>query len=1757
MVFSKFDSLSVRPPTPPKDLEDQPQAADEALNQFLEDPFGETPALPKVVAATKNLLNTPEQSPSSDISIPSSSASSRKRVNFELQLCTTPHKKAIARSWTPSRSSPLRPLPQTRVSRPLKSILKPSDETATPPPNDEGATAHKFKTFAEMLESIVKLLASSERPSRMDAYHSLQRTMQAYDKLPDEQALKRKMSLLTQFIRRDVQAQSPTGTGLDSQMVGQSLKLLMALFRITEAAAAMDDDFCAFIVDRSIQVAADSTMPKIIVNTHLATLMQQNFRPKIMNNARVEKLLDVLDTIHERIGGFSVQAYRIRIFRKLIPQRPDVMIKHTERWFKHLLKAFMATQKDINQSALDMALTAAKTIGDDRHVAKSCLAILNRGAPVVKLFTKELEKMLGGDHAALVPQIWAAVTVLLRDSMNSEAFPSLKEWLELFQKCIASSKDAVRIQTNVAFSFLLYAVNLAPDTSDGWTKMFLRIPQHQFQRHFPQKMQERNVVSSGYLTLLYYAFRPTASHAQLDRYWREFVANFWTTLLHDAAGSVHTVAACRIVSALLNGTRRPWQEQRALDQRPQAMVQPGELPVLDPKWVRRSLPAILPLVETLLDATPFSEKEEQEDEPIKTMWSAVLTSLVEASSKEVMASSETKDAMAHIVNLLRRVWDSQTAQLAVTQQNEDTWANKFCFLIESVVQKLGAFHFAEKCLIRNGSDEFEVASTPSHRSRQHGTRISPLLYCIDLLVNQSEGKLPDAIRLRAINLMLEPCFNTQNTRLGRLELLRECSAAVDKSLSTTFAPSFWMSIASLLQLSLQQTTSDSSEPEMRPLGKEYEMVVDVLELGSSCFLIEPRGHEVLSVFIETVRKEAGESAIILAVIEKLSDRVLKRTPNGEERSCLPYITVLLQNLPKQTNRRSLEQGRQILWPSSPAIGRHPDFDPYTHLYAAIISVGTAAYEKLDTDKVDTTVKFLVALATSIKDCATSHLAVYLRKTQDVIRMWVQDADRKMQSSAQSLKALHGEVVGLWMEVTKAIERLPRKDGQILLHLEPLITAGFVSRRRDIVNISIATWNKTFGKEESLRYPSQLEQALRRLRNSVELSLPSLPALEGDSVDGLSFYESDSSTEEARPAYKSPRIRGSPFKIIKSARKSTTRSPALSTPGSRRTSARQTPKVRLRHDNSQIQFEPIVSSPSNPFNQESQVLTERQKEMIERQNLSGGLFADMGAPSPQLDAAPSPMELHSDAMTADDLPMSNARTTPSKALAAMGPMDAFLGSSPTPHARKNTRKITSDDTSLATPTAVRTVKLANKDDLGSSPPRFEKESAVNAEQANSDILVGSSFDYRQPETPYDTSFDEGTTIDEDALLDAVAKHSQNEDPSEVEPFSDVVMSDVPSSTIDVQLTAQLDADIKAQTGTGTDATGKPAPESNNEFVDATSQPQSSMVHIDQVGSDTEVDESEPPQSMVKKTSRVSRMDTRSTSRVGDSFDSTPRSKRGTPQSQSVRRSFRQSGTPSPLLSLGAQKQRKLTPAKSVARSKKTTMEEPQEEPNSTEPVANEQPDSDGMLDNIVVDMSPKKGLSRGRKRKSTSDAEVVVPETHRKRGPVRRSQSLLSQVENSQDVFVEDTPAPKRARQSASQDVSEAKNSQAQTKRLSHVQVTPKRSSESGRSSSLAGSTPAREAASTPAVAPTPAICEPSASQQAGVAATPSRSFTERVILTPRSIINQLKSLKDYLFSAPQLVIGREEEREIDDALFDIRRSVLKAGLRGEKDGEQK
>lgn len=70
---------------------------------------------------------------------------------------------------------------------------------------------------------------------------------------------------------------------------------------------------------------------------------------------------------------------------------------------------------------------------------------------------------------------------------------------------------------------------------------------------------------------------------------------------------------------------------------------------------------------------------------------------------------------------------------------------------------------------------------------------------------------------------------------------------------------------------------------------------------------------------------------------------------------------------------------------------------------------------------------------------------------------------------------------------------------MLVALEPLIASGFNTRRRRLVNISVETWNDTFGKLESLRYPPRLELAVQRLVKIVDLSLPSFQTHDDDTV----------------------------------------------------------------------------------------------------------------------------------------------------------------------------------------------------------------------------------------------------------------------------------------------------------------------------------------------------------------------------------------------------------------------------------------------------------------------------------------------------------------------------------------------------------------------------------------------------------------------------------------------------------------------------------
>ena len=128
------------------------------------------------------------------------------------------------------------------------------------------------------------------------------------------------------------------------------------------------------------------------------------------------------------------------------------------------------------------------------------------------------------------------------------------------------------------------------------------------------------------------------------------------------------------------------------------------------------------------------------------------------------------------------------------------------------------------------------------------------------------------------------------------------------------------------------------------------------------------------------------------------------------------------------------------------------------------------------------------------------------------------------------------------------------------------------------------------------------------------------------------------------------------------------------------SVKTTPRVRLRHDDSQIQFAAIESSPLGLENRDSQMLTDRQREVKERQGLEAAMFPEIKS-SPAAVTKASALHIPQLAFKPNQAPSVgiNADDEISPTLPPNAMMNGFLGSSPTPSSgRHKSQNIFSDD-----------------------------------------------------------------------------------------------------------------------------------------------------------------------------------------------------------------------------------------------------------------------------------------------------------------------------------------------------------------------------------------------------------------------------------------------------------------------------------------------
>ena len=171
-----------------------------------------------------------------------------------------------------------------------------------------------------------------------------------------------------------------------------------------------------------------------------------------------------------------------------------------------------------------------------------------------------------------------------------------------------------------------------------------------------------------------------------------------------------------------------------------------------------------------------------------------------------------------------------------------------------------------------------------------------------------------------------------------------------------------------------------------------------------------------------------------------------------------------------------------------------------------------------------------------------------------------------------------------------------------------------------------------------------------------------------------------------------------------------------TPAARRLSspARPTPKAGLRHDDSQIEFAVIESSPTDYQAMESQLLTEHQKEVRSQQQAqAAAMFPDIRSSTDAKARPTSDLRKQMNGLVLSDCnAVVEEPTTPSP---SHGPIDDFLCSSPTPGSSAKRDPIIADE--VLSTSAHRDYSchvVSEYEDPPSSPPEFlNKEDETSA------------------------------------------------------------------------------------------------------------------------------------------------------------------------------------------------------------------------------------------------------------------------------------------------------------------------------------------------------------------------------------------------------------------------------------------------------------
>ncbi|KAH6634167.1 Rap1-interacting factor 1 N terminal-domain-containing protein [Chaetomium sp. MPI-SDFR-AT-0129] len=1189
VVSAFLSSLPPRPPTPPREAHHEAAASTRPQLGFID---------------TRVSVHTPPgfQSPDSFITTASTSRRLQKKVGFSARAeyrdaPVYPDGEAVKQHPTPVS------LPRS-ASKPVKSILKVTTNTLNilDPTAGSGTNSPNPQiNLIAMLDSTLQQLAGGDRGSKLDAYLMLTRAWKASNNLPDRVALQEKMSLFTQFMQRDISTRNMEGNP-DVVLVNHALNLLNTFLHFPAISSTIPHDFGVFIIDHCIRSFEDSSTPKDTARRLMQVISLQKFPPKVMTADRVGRLVSSLHNIEEHLKGKSIVLSRALIYRKLIQQSRQLMVIHSD-WLLDMFTDMLSNLKDIRLAAISLGLEAAFSIGHEKQLSRKAMEIFNLADTdrrYVQYYEERLRVMAKDRHeSALVPEIWSVVILLLRVRLDKWEYA--QPWLHIIQGCFNSPDFPTKIAANRAWSRLVYMMHL----EERWSAKSLRTLAtpliSQLKRRSPGKSSDdlRQAVLGAICNLFYYTFKPNTNAMLLDIYWDNSVQPAVAKLLDAAAGPVEDTV--HQASAILGGlfdctTPRRWKVDRVAEL---PFVSPGELPSLDSKWIRRNTDRVFGVVEPILEQDFLSLAKA--DSATCRLWTCLVSTVAAAAAKEIIVSEDTASFVAGSLGALQRVWDRGLSGRDETEGNIAAFLSSAMVYLEVLVRSL-ALPFTEKT------------------GKQPSTPIKGPLYKLFSVLSTPPPGIPDDDKYaQLLRSVFSPFFASKGGKAG-MDLAQDLMSTIPIDAPRPYGA--WLLVAENISNWLapdqnsHQSTGSGGET---PVGHDYRDVVKLLERGIRSTPNLPASHwdALFHTAFERVREETGDAGAAIVLIEPLAKVVAEHCSTqgliDGSFSGIKSMTELISVATQPRDRQAVDAARKRLWGTVLAGSRSSSFDTFDNLYRGLSEVLQSAYSNLSTVDSDSLVRLFGELGGFFDRCNRELFVRALVSVQGGFLLWVEDTQRRLGGQGD---LVFPAVKTLWDKLAHLIKGIDHPEQQ-LQSLEDFLCASFASCHRSIVNSTIVLWNGMIENVEHVEYPEGLRAALVRMHPQADIAMLGLetPSVEEnanqktsfiDSFEDFSFprlHSTRSSSRRSTPRPNEPQPK-SPI---------STSLPQRSLDGSARgklaVSTRDITTPRLRHDDSQVQFAAIMPAPASGSPFESQVLTERQKEIRERQRENAALFSD--------------------------------------------------------------------------------------------------------------------------------------------------------------------------------------------------------------------------------------------------------------------------------------------------------------------------------------------------------------------------------------------------------------------------------------------------------------------------------------------------------------------------------------------------------------------